>query len=108
MRNHPPIHSLICRAAVMVAAASMLSAGIVTIAAGPAGAGAALTAAGPAAQLVFLTQPSGGGAGAAFPTQPVVAVEDAAGNQVTTDTSQITLSIAAGTGTAGAALTCAA
>jgi hypothetical protein len=43
MRDHPPIRSLICRAAVTVAAASMLAAGTVAIAAEPAGAEAAAT-----------------------------------------------------------------
>ena len=36
--------------------------------------------AGPATQVVFSTQPGGGAAGAVWPTQPVVSVEDAQGN----------------------------
>jgi pyrimidine deaminase RibD-like protein len=58
------------------------------------------------AKLVFITQPSGATAGIVFGTQPRVAVEDAAGNIVTTDTSNVTLSITTGTGSAGASLTC--
>jgi len=62
---------------------------------------------GAAAKLAFTTQPSGSTGGVAFATQPVVAVEDAGGNTVTTDSSAVTLTIKGGTGTAGAALTCA-
>ena len=59
---------------------------------------------GPASKLAFTTQPSGGTSGTAFATQPVVTVQDSAGNTVTTDTSSVTLSI---TGSpAGASLTC--
>ena len=42
---------------------------------------------GPASQLVFTTQPGDAAAGTAFGTQPVVTVEDAGGNTVTSDTS---------------------
>ena len=59
---------------------------------------------GPATQLVFTTQPSGGTGGTAFGTQPVVTVEDADGNKVTTSSASITLAITSGTGTSGATL----
>ncbi len=62
--------------------------------------------AGAAAKLVFTQQPSGTISGSAFPTQPIVTIEDAAGNTVTSNTSTVTLSITSGTGTAGASLTC--
>src|SRR5581483_11790613 len=62
---------------------------------------------GTATQLVFTTQPGGTiTGGSAFGTQPVVKVEDAHNNVVTGDSSQVTLAIKSGTGTAGAALTC--
>ena len=61
--------------------------------------------AGAATQLVFTTQPGGGANGAAFGTQPVVAIEDASGNVATTNTSNVTLSIASQPGT-GATLNC--
>jgi hypothetical protein len=57
-----------------------------------------------ATQLVFLNSPGNSAVGTAFGTQPVVAVEDANGNIVTSDFSAVTLNITAGTGTAGAAL----
>jgi RHS repeat-associated protein len=60
--------------------------------------------AGSAAALVFTTEPLGGNGGAAFDTQPVIAVEDAGGNIVTGNSDNITLSIVGGT--AGAKLTC--
>src|SRR5262249_31761174 len=59
---------------------------------------------GTAAKLAFTTSPSGSTAGAPFATQPVVAVQDAGGNTVTTDTSSVTLAITSGTGTTGAVL----
>jgi len=61
---------------------------------------------GPAAKLAFTTEPSSGTGGTALGTQPVVTVQDAGGNTVTTDTSNVTLSITSGTGTPGAALSC--
>jgi hypothetical protein len=61
---------------------------------------------GPAAKLAFTQQPASGSAGIAFTTQPKVAVVDAGGNTVTTDSSSVTLAITSGTGTSGAALTC--
>ena len=52
---------------------------------------------GPASKLVFSTQPAGASGGTAFSTQPVVTVEDAAGDPVTTDNSTVTIGIAPGT-----------
>ncbi len=60
---------------------------------------------GPAAKLTFTTQPSGGPRGTAFVTQPVVTIQDAAGNTVTSDTSPVTLTI--GTNPGGGTLSCA-
>lgn len=60
--------------------------------------------AGAATRLVFSTQPGGGATGgSAFPTQPVVTAQDAAGNTATSYAGTVTLSIASG-GTAGATL----
>ncbi len=50
-------------------------------------------AVGAPAQLVFTTQPGDAVAGSPFGIQPVVTIEDAGGNTVTTDTSAITLAI---------------
>lgn len=50
-------------------------------------------AVGPAAKLAFTTQPSGAAANTVFATQPVVAIQDAGGNTVTTSTATITLAI---------------
>jgi hypothetical protein len=64
---------------------------------------------GPATKLAFTTQPGGTiTGGTAFPTQPVVTVEDALGNTVTTSSLSITLTITAGTPTSGGpgTLTC--
>jgi|HubBroStandDraft_6_1064221.scaffolds.fasta_scaffold00093_49 sugar lactone lactonase YvrE len=61
---------------------------------------------GPATKLAFTQEPSSSTTGAAFPTQPTVAVEDANGNVVTTDSSSVKLAITSGTGTSGAALSC--
>jgi hypothetical protein len=58
---------------------------------------------GGASQLAFTTQPSGSTGGLAFATQPVVTVQDAGGNTVTTDSSAVTLAV---TTPAGATLTC--
>jgi trimeric autotransporter adhesin len=58
--------------------------------------------------LAFVIQPSGATAGGPFAIQPVVAVEDAQGNVVSTDTSPVALSITPSTGSPGAALSCAA
>ncbi len=62
-------------------------------------------AAGAAAQVVFSTQPSGGTGGTSLGTQPVVTVQDAGGNTVTTDTSSVTLAL---TTPGGATLGCSA
>ena len=48
---------------------------------------------GRAAKLAFTTQPGGGTGGTAWTTQPVVTVQDAGGNTVTTDTSTVTVAI---------------
>jgi hypothetical protein len=63
-------------------------------------------AGGTATQLVFLSSggPSDSTAGSALPNQPLVAVEDASGNVVTTDLSPVSLAITTGTGTPGAIL----
>ncbi len=62
--------------------------------------------AGPAAKLAFSVSPDGASLGVAFTTQPRVVVQDAGGNTSTVSTTSVTLSILAGTGTAGATLTC--
>jgi trimeric autotransporter adhesin len=59
---------------------------------------------GDASQLVFSIPPSGAAANSVFTTQPVVLVEDSAGNIVTSDLSPISIAITANTGTAGAVL----
>jgi hypothetical protein len=59
-----------------------------------------------ASQLVYTTQPGGGTSGTAWTTQPVVTVEDANGNPVTSSTAPITLAITNGSGTAGSTLAC--
>ena len=59
---------------------------------------------GTAAKLAFTTQPSGGVVSTAFPTQPVVTVEDAGGNTVTGAGVSVTLAI--GTNPGGGTLTC--
>jgi hypothetical protein len=60
-------------------------------------------AAGTAAQVVFSTQPGTGTGGSSLATQPVVTVQDAGGNTVTTDTSTVTLAL---TTPGGATLAC--
>ncbi len=59
-----------------------------------------------ASQFAVAQQPSAGITATAFPTQPVMLLSDAFGNAATTSTASVTLSIVAGTGTAGAVLTC--
>ena len=54
------------------------------------------TGPGPASQLVFTTQPLAGVSGTALTTQPVVKVEDSAGNVVTSSTASITLTPSGG------------
>jgi trimeric autotransporter adhesin len=62
-------------------------------------------ASGAVARLVFATQPGGGATGGtAFPTQPVVTAQDSAGNAVSDYSGTVSLSIASGTGAAGATL----
>ncbi len=56
-------------------------------------------------KLAFVAQPSKGSAGALL-AEPKVAVEDAAGDVLTGNTSKVTLSIKAGTGASGATLKC--
>jgi len=56
---------------------------------------------GAAVKLAFTTQPGGGTGGTAWTTQPVVTVQDAGGNTVTTDTSTVTLAIANNAGPGG-------
>ena len=58
-------------------------------------------------KLAFTTSPGASNtAGTNFGTQPVVTVQDAFGNTVTGDTSNVALSITSGTGAPGAILTC--
>src|SRR3954447_8304043 len=64
---------------------------------------------GTATKLAFSVQPSGAAPTTAFTAQPVVQVQDAAGNVKTSGTgnnASVTLTIVSGTGTAGATLTC--
>ncbi len=63
---------------------------------------------GPATQLVFTTQPAGAVAGVAFTTQPVVAIRDAYGNDVTGGAdggAYLSLRLATGTGSLSGATT---
>ena len=57
--------------------------------------------AGAANKLAFTTQPGGGQPGAAWAAQPVVKVQDAGGNTVTSNTSTVTLAIANNAGPGG-------
>ena len=59
---------------------------------------------GAAAQLAFVVQPGNSTMSSTLSPEPVVAVEDASGNIVTTDLSPVTLTITSGTGTSGASL----
>ncbi len=63
--------------------------------------------AGAANKLGITTQPAGGASGAALATQPVIAIQDAQGNTVTSDNStQVTVAIFSGAGgTLGGTLT---
>jgi hypothetical protein len=54
---------------------------------------------GAAARVAIRTQPAGGTSGAPFVTQPVVEIQDAAGNLVTTSTAVVTAIIVTGGGT---------
>jgi hypothetical protein len=58
---------------------------------------------GAAVKRAFILQPGGSNAGTPFPTQPIVAIQDAGGNTVTTNTSAVTLAL---TTAGGAVLTC--
>jgi len=58
---------------------------------------------GTATKLAFATSPSGATGGTVFVTQPVVAIQDAGGNTVTSSTASVSLTI---TTPAGATLTC--
>ena len=53
---------------------------------------------GPATHVAFTTEPSNAIGGSAFVDQPVVTIQDAGGNTVTTDTHAITLAKASGIG----------
>ena len=64
-----------------------------------AGTSAPFTVAGGATKLAFSVQPTSTTGGAVFSTAPVVWVEDAGGNLVTTANNQVTLTIKSGTGT---------
>ena len=59
---------------------------------------------GAAAKLAFTTQPGGGTANTTWATQPVVKVQDAGGNTVTSSSASITLAI--GTNPGGGVLSC--
>src|SRR4051812_12998047 len=58
--------------------------------------------AGPASKLAFVQPPAGATGGTPFLTQPKVAITDAVGNVVTSNTSKVALTITAATGAAGA------
>jgi len=62
---------------------------------------------GAATQLVFIQQPGNASINTAFTPEPVVAIEDSAGNIVTADLSPVTLAITSGSGTNGAKLSAA-
>ncbi len=61
-------------------------------------------AAGTAAKLAVFVQPSGGTLAVAFPTQPVILIQDSVGNTVATSTAAVTLSISPNA--SGGILTC--
>lgn len=63
-------------------------------------------AVGAPARLAFTTQPAGGSGGTPWTTSPVVTIEDAGGNIVTTDSVTVALAVTAGSG--DGTLTCAA
>jgi trimeric autotransporter adhesin len=70
-----------------------------------AGASGNFTVAGTASKLLFTTEPSSQAfGGTAFATQPVVTVQDASGDTVTSDASLVTLSTSPGTGASGGVL----
>jgi hypothetical protein len=80
---------------------------IAGITAGSTSFGTLTEVAGAATKLAFTTQPGGGTGGTAWTTQPVVTVQDAKGNTVTTDTSTVTVAILnnPGSGTLGGTVT---
>ncbi len=57
-------------------------------------------------KLVFTTQPARGTPSGSFAVQPVVAIQDAFDNTVTTSSASVTLAIGANPGGGGTALTC--
>lgn len=59
---------------------------------------------GAAVKLVFTTQPGGAASASALSTQPVVTIQDADGNTVTSSILPVTLTITPGTGTSSAAI----
>jgi hypothetical protein len=63
------------------------------------------SSAGPATQLVFTRSPTAGASGSVFTVQPIIKVEDAAGNVVTTSTATISLTASGGTLTGCSGLT---
>ena len=54
---------------------------------------------GAASQIVFTVEPGNATTGSPFGTQPVVTIEDAGGNTVTTDNASLNMEIGQGTGT---------
>ena len=58
---------------------------------------------GAATQIALTTSAAGAVAGAAFATQPVVAIRDAVGNDVTTATGVVTMTVSGGAATVGTA-----
>ena len=63
--------------------------------------GTQTVSAGAANKLAFTTQPGGGQPGTAWAAQPVVSVQDAGGNTVTSNTSTVTLAISNNAGPGG-------
>ncbi len=66
-----------------------------------------VVSAGTPTRLAFTVEPGGGTGGTNWATQPRVAVQDELGNNVLNSPVSVALTITAGTGTPGAALTCA-
>ena len=65
------------------------------------GSGTQTVTAGASSKLAFTTQPGAGQPGTAWATQPVVSVQDAGGNTVTSNTSTVTLAISNNAGPSG-------
>src|SRR5439155_9502037 len=57
-------------------------------------------------KLVFGTQPGGAPVGLSLTPQPIVKIQDAAGNTVASSSLAVTISITPGSGPGGATLTC--